>query len=524
MSNSKPVWLLLLREVALLRLAVTALLALALVAPVGCDFSQAGLGPPADRIFLPGGIVPDPESDVLYVVNSNSDLRYNAGTVVAVDLARAAARRAGASSASFPMCAKTRFSREEPVPSDYCCWDLVDSDILNCEEPQFIQSNATVQLGSFGGAVRLQRYHDPTDGSLIRRLFVVVRAEPSITFIDAKVSESSAVSMLCTGPRGQGPAASTSASYGFCDENWKIVRPGGATPGQLVLPEEPHVAHLDESLGALFVGHLTVTANMEVQGGGISSIDICAPADPTSVRFAGLTRTTFLPAGLSQAVGALSAPDPSTAATQVYATSRDSFAVSGMVLRDPSQPTCTPDAPVAPARDLTLVPAESFYAATFLPNGIDIRGILFDPARQRAFVLHRNQSDARLMGNPSALVMLDRAPLANGQPANRAMTILPVCNGPTEMQMHDAGLGNRIYITCYDDGQIFVVDPEAFVISAIIEAGAGPTSLVFPPHAPTRAYVASFVNSHLSVIDLAPGSPTENRVVQRIGLPHGYGE
>jgi YVTN family beta-propeller protein len=104
------------------------------------------------------------------------------------------------------------------------------------------------------------------------------------------------------------------------------------------------------------------------------------------------------------------------------------------------------------------------------------------------------------------------------------MDVLEVCSGPTAMQMFNAGRGNRIYITCYDDGYIYVVDPNALVLTSVIDVGAGPTSLVFPPNDPGVAYVASFVNSHLSVIDLAPGSPTENHVVMRMGLPHGYGE
>jgi YVTN family beta-propeller protein len=92
------------------------------------------------------------------------------------------------------------------------------------------------------------------------------------------------------------------------------------------------------------------------------------------------------------------------------------------------------------------------------------------------------------------------------------------------MQWHDAGRGNRIYVTCYDDGQIYVVDPDELMVTAIIDAGAGPTSLVFSPSDRGVAYVASYANSHLSIIDLLPGSPTENHVVMRIGLPHGYGE
>jgi YVTN family beta-propeller protein len=259
-----------------------------------------------------------------------------------------------------------------------------------------------------------------------------------------------------------------------------------------------------------------VAANSEIQGGGVSTLDICDPESESSVRFAGRAQYTFIPSTLSQAVAALSPADPANPATRLFATARYTTAISGMVLSTPSA-ACDPSSPTPPERDLTLVPSESFYSSVFLPHGADIRGILFSDDGTRAFVLHRN--DVESTANPAALVVLDR----HGSPANTPIDVLQVCSGPTAMQMHPAVRG-RIYITCYDDGQIYVVDPDALVVTAIIEVGSGPTGLVFSPLDPGVAYVASFANSHLSVIDLAPGSPTENHVVLRIGLPHGYGE
>jgi YVTN family beta-propeller protein len=485
---------------------------LAAVVGGGCNFGQSGIAPPANRIFLPAGIVTDRDEDFLYVVNSNSDLRFNAGTLAAVDLSRARAALAQAAANPPAICAKTRFSRTEPVPDDYCCRDLVDSNVLNCNEPQFIQADATVALGSFGSAVTLQRFERGPE--VVRRLFVAVRAEPSITFADVTVS-GGAVSIRCTGPR-QGGSPQLGGAY--CDDNWRLRRPSGVTPGALVLPEEPHVLALDDSLGILSIGHLTVTANSQVQGGGVSTVDVCNP-QIDSPRFAGLARTTFLPASLSQAVAALSDGDPANPDTRLYATARYSAAISGLVLRDSSQKAC---APAGEDRDLTMVPAESFYSSAFLPHGADIRGILFSADGSKAFVLHRNDADA--IANPPALAVLDRTRLADGTVSNTPLTVLEVCGGPTSMQMHDAGRGARIYVTCYDDGQIYVVDPSILVVTAIIDAGAGPTSLVFSHLDPGFAYVASFANSHLSVLDLNPGSPTENHVILRIGLPHGYGE
>jgi YVTN family beta-propeller protein len=519
----------------------------------GCNFGQSGIAPPTNRIFLPAGIVADPDEAFLYVVNSNSDLRFNAGTVAAVPaLTPSDALALRALPTTLP-CTKTRFSRTEPVSDAYCCVDMLDSNIINCNEPQFIQSDATIEIGSFGGAIQLQRYlRDPNDptSEVVRRLFIAVRAEPSITYADVTVADvpvdgggtNKVVSMRCTGRLKQD--GSVQPINPFCDDNWKIRRRGGDTLGSFDLPEEPHVLALDSALGTLYIGHLTVVANSQVQGGGVSTLDIRNPQSESSVRFAGLTPQTFLPATYSQAVAALSlAPaaltdDPAASlaqickdpknpvsGTRVYATARYSTAISGMVLRTPLA-ACDDSLPEPDF--LSLLPAESFYSSVFSPHGADIRGILFspdpsDPSKQPlAYVLHRNDSDQS--ANPAALVVLDRQIQSDGTPANTPIDVLEVCSGPTAMQMFNAGRGNRIYITCYDDGEIYVVDPNALVVTARIDVGAGPTSLVFPRKDSSVAYVASFVNSHLSVIDLEPGSPTENHVVMRLGLPHGYGE
>jgi DNA-binding beta-propeller fold protein YncE len=479
----------------------------------GCSFGESGIAPPANRIFLPAGLAADPGGGFLYVVNSNSDLRFNAGTVVAVDLSRIASIPANP-----PMCAKTRFSRTEPVGDDYCCTDAVDSNIVNCNEPQFIQSNATISIGSFGGSVQLES----SDKSNVRRLFVAVRAEPSITYADVTVATdpqgAATVSMRCQRPQSE---SWTQPPLASCDDNWKVRRPGGATAGALVLSEEPHFLRLDPKLGALFVGHLTVAANNQIQGGGVSSIDIC---DPQNVHFAGHTDEAFIPTSLSQSVASLSPGDPANTSTVVYAGARLSAAVSGLVLQSARKDCAEVDAG-SPDRDLTLVAADTFYSSAFLPHGADIRGIIFSEDGSKAWILHKNDSD--ISTSPAALVAIDRRRTGlNGEPANTPIDFVQVCGGPTEMQMHDAGSGRgaRIFITCYDTGQIYVVDPIRMAVTAIVDAGAGPTSLVFSPTDATKAYLASFFNSHLSVIDFAPGSRTENHVILRMGLPHGYGQ
>jgi DNA-binding beta-propeller fold protein YncE len=63
-----------------------------LVAITGCAQVDPGSPPPLDRLYFPVSLAlveTTPQSPgVLYVVNSNFDLRYNRGTVVAIDLSR----------------------------------------------------------------------------------------------------------------------------------------------------------------------------------------------------------------------------------------------------------------------------------------------------------------------------------------------------------------------------------------------------------------------------------------------------
>ncbi len=70
-----------------MRLVSALIAAASCVAAIGCGLNQEGIGPPNNTIFFPGAIRVDPTNGRwLYVVNSNSDLRYNDGTLVAVDL------------------------------------------------------------------------------------------------------------------------------------------------------------------------------------------------------------------------------------------------------------------------------------------------------------------------------------------------------------------------------------------------------------------------------------------------------
>ena len=58
-----------------------------------CGLNQAGVDPLPDTIAYPASAALDRNGDWLFVTNSNADLRYNDGTLLAFSLTRAEADR-----------------------------------------------------------------------------------------------------------------------------------------------------------------------------------------------------------------------------------------------------------------------------------------------------------------------------------------------------------------------------------------------------------------------------------------------
>ena len=489
------------------------------LAGAGCSLGQSGINPPVDQIFLPSGLAVDPNGNWLYVINSNNDLRFNAGTLLAFDLQKA--KRDRDNPAPWAECNTTHFT-DDNAPETLagtldapCCSDRLQPHVLNCNERAYVQADATVQIGSFGGDAIIQTYTG-ADGAPVSRVFMVVRAEPSITFVDITHSSGS-VHMRCNGPR-QDP--DPQLVNPFCDDNWRIRRSSGAAITDNVLPEEPHSLVLDEDWGILYVSHLTITVNRQIVGGGVSTIDVNALLAPQAPNVISSIARVVFPTSPVQGVTAMTLDKPGNPNGVLYAVARATPDITGLVLqcREPGQ-HCNVNDPGA--RDLSLVPGEEITSSVFLPSGTDVRGFLLSPyGNNQAYVLHRNSPDVTTSTDPAALVVLDRGLGRNGEPANQPSAILEICSGANQMQFHDAGRGNLLYITCFEGGQIYVVDPQAPLVVGIIEAGHGPTSLRFSPTDPTSAFVVDFADNDVSVIDLKPGSQTEYMVVQRLGFPH----
>jgi hypothetical protein len=469
----------------------------------GCSFGESGVEPPLDRIFLPGGLAIDSGGDWLYAVSSNSDLRFNAGTVVVVNAAKARLdqQRGETDRAAWPACPSPGYVPSGAGPP--CCWDFFDDRVLNCDDRAYIDPRSTVRIGSFGSRALFQPAGPQTGGS--SRLYVTVRSEPSVTFMEL-VNTPAGMSLRCD--------AGTGGANPSCDEDHKIRGDyNNKALSALRLLEEPSVMALDESLGLLYVGHLIE---------GLSIIDTCTPK-PTLVS---INRRVFSGPGFG--VTSLLLEGPGDPKASVLITGRQLFSgeageVQTMSLRGLTG-GCGVDGPGP--RPVEAIQAEGFFSSAFYPSGTDIRAIVETPDHNTAYLLHRNSFGR---SNPPALVEVDRSKDEEGRPRNRAVGVVETCAGATELHLHDPapgqpGGGPRLYVVCFEAGQVYVIQTAPLAVTGVINVGRGPTTMVFSPNDPARAYVAGFSDNNLSVLNLMPSTPTslnpsENRVVQRIGFP-----
>lgn len=523
----------------LTRSAGTALVLGLVLAGGACSLSQDGVPPPADRIFFPGGaLVDEQEGRWLYVVSSNSDLRYNAGTVVPVDLTK--------------VCQDDRRNQEprnqgrcplppgelppvwEPCPYEpryvppataehKCCWDTLDRNILNCDEQDYILRARSVRLGSFGVQPVTQHFgrleamvdgngnptrsfvREPLPTGVDKRLFVPVRGNTSITMMDVTVSPDDVI-LSCTGLRpGPNP---DQGEFALCDERWRLTRKDDPVVDENAvevpedqitrLPDEPYAAAVDEALQLLYVGHLrTGEITLFDLGDGMDNLT------PELVHSAG----GLLPpdANGARGVTSLKIRDPGECFGPVYVTSRYRALVSSFVVFGTNNPDaefpCGPERPSPEsARDIAIVGTGQVISTGI--GGTETRGV--EIAGGRAFVLQRS---------PPVLVAFDLATLA-------ASSAIEVCQGPTALAVHEDVPGRpMLYVTCFDAGEVFVVDPTIPALRAVIPVGRGPVLTAFSATDPGRGYVVGFGGNNVLVLDLDPASPQYHRVIQRIGFP-----
>lgn len=522
-------------------------MAVALVGGCHWDLNDPGTDPKPAQFYFPTGIAMDPGRRYLYVANANADLRYGGGTVQIVDalrfectVARARQTLIGDPRPMPAVCGAAE-TWDPIVTGARCQPDPLDPSIVDCDETAFFLLRSTVRVGNFAGEIRVLETGKPADRT--RRLFVAVRGDPSITFIDVKLPDDPTTGdqpgqvLDCyDDPSSIAARAGTDPINGgiktpiACDTDHLIQQyeckdlptclPGMDNMGGTQLSIEPFGLQLDPTNDRLLVAHQALG-----QVSVIDHIDGTPELVSTSQPF-------FTPDATGRHGGfALAARDPQSPSALWYLTSNI----------DPQIATFR----VAQAEVVVVQPQTTFGLATF-NAGNDLRDIQFDPTGDRAFIT---------VNNPPSLINLDTRILDMdaGLPANIVTDVVDVCQTPSHMGIRRTFVPGapgaptqrktKIVVVCFLSNQIMIVDPDRPGVDDTVYTGlGGPDQIAFnfpndsddpsvdpnadldpalagQPLLPKHAYVTNFTESTVALLDLDPGSPTENRVIARMGFP-----
>jgi DNA-binding beta-propeller fold protein YncE len=157
-----------------------------------------------------------------------------------------------------------------------------------------------------------------------------------------------------------------------------------------------------------------------------------------------------------------------------------------------------------------LVPSSYFFLDRVGTNNgasSDTRGLVFGQGGDVGYFMNRE---------PPSLAVVDTSIGADGVPRNLVTGGTDLCREASGLAVADLGDGERVFVSCFTEGELYVIDPRAGVeVEAIATVGRGPFGVAVSA-ARKKLYVTNFFENSIAVIDLTPGAPTQYRVVLRI--------
>lgn len=473
-SKRPPMW-------HLPELAAAAALTAALAAGAGCTASGSDVQPRPDELFFPTGAAISPDGAFLFVANANSDLKYDSGALAVL-------RAATIEEVVGPWVERREIPPDECIDDadpDHqakipcCARDADFTETLVCDEGRFLPEEKPaaqgVRIGNFATDVAVQ---DLGDGRL--RLIVPTRGDPSIAWADW---DGAAARLSCSGK---------AEDFALCDDDHRLA----FVSDGLAISEEPFGVFADSAGQFAMVTHLTT--------GAITLVD--SPRDGAA-RVADVQVGVFVAdpsTGLRGATG-VAGRTPGAPGDIVYVGSRSedriqTFTVGRLVNDAP---------PVLLQSDFFFLDGVG-NEQTSTTNSSDTRGMAFSAGGDRLFIVNRK---------PPSLQIYDTSIGPSGAPRNQLTGAVDICRQASTVAVVDSGDGARAYVTCFQDGQVYVVDPRGTGrVEDVVTVGRGPYAAVAAPDG-RRLYVTNFLEDTVSVIDLQPGSPTRYRVVLRVGTP-----
>ncbi|MFT7581178.1 MAG: hypothetical protein ACI9MR_002852 [Myxococcota bacterium] len=148
---------------------------------------------------------------------------------------------------------------------------------------------------------------------------------------------------------------------------------------------------------------------------------------------------------------------------------------------------------------------------TTVANIVIPEGLAVDRARGLAVSVDGTRLYASYRA-PDSVVVIDIGQDVSGSAADRVIAKIPVSNNPGDIVVvAGATLADeRVYVACYSENLIEVIDPNLGVVVDSIRTGRGPFGLAHIENTAAginRLYVTNFLDESVGVIELDPTSP-----------------
>ncbi|MBI2393566.1 MAG: hypothetical protein HYV09_28570 [Deltaproteobacteria bacterium] len=454
-------------------------LGLGLVAAAGCYNAGEGADPNDRAPYFPVGLAISPSGRWLFVANSNFDLRYNAGTVQAYDLAGIAAR-----------ARECRDLRRKGVHSRECDVGEAASTFVR----------AGVRIGAFAADMRaIERRREGVAVPDAGRLLLPVRGDASLTTIDFDEA-GDRITLRCT------PGAQPNTFGVRCSPDWRIGTDVNKSARALALEGEPFGIAVPDWWPADPAAEPRASGGVAAlvhQSTGNTSLFVSVAVDngsgPPTGRLAhvlgGLPRggTSIAPLDLGDGILRFLVTNRTQSNVLVVQYLPDKKAERGALVLADSTP---------------IVPQGA---------GFDTRGVVVDPP---------NAGETR----PTRVFITNRTPaaLVVGQidPATKKLFFydnMPLPVGPSRLTRAIIDGKTWILAASFDARSVVVYDPDLRRIVNVIRTHRGPYAVTFDA-ARKLGLVCNFTDSSIQVIELDPAQAAESdyqRVIYSVGVPSG---
>jgi hypothetical protein len=574
-----------------------------------CYSAGAGTAPPPNSFYFPVGLAVSKGAKVLYAVNSDFDLQWNGGTLQTYDLSKLRRHAAKLIRANLgtPLPADPGDPLPFAAPAPGCPGQPIGGKPLGqvCAPPVDSKNyfHASATIGAFATGLQISIAVAPVtpdapDGR--RRLFIPVRGDAALTWADVEPDPSfsdphAPIAINC----GQGADNRCDASHHAGSDPDQCGNTRHAT-----MPGEPFGMAQTEDGSAIAITHqadtktsLLLTGLSPVNSGSVaagvarncSGASLCCPdgALSPSMQFVldglpfggiGIAAVPHDPAGPVSRCEDVANVAPCVRPAFLE-TNRNTAEIDLLRYYDDDGTSYGGGGTAAPGSSLhrPFLQREAAYPITSNAVGIDSRGLVIDKTRRIACEKGKKcglpgadrSACSACAQLPARVFFASRTPPAlgigeiGGPPPSGAGTYdpdqlvltgnVPLPVGPSSVYLAPVveptgNLALRVFVVCFESGQIVVYDPDAEAKENVINVGPGPFAMAFDPfdiqevgernsagdpdpfgnRSYRFAYVASFTQSYVQLIDLDNAQLTDNpqltsdtfeRVVFTLGQP-----